>query len=125
MANSVRWASGYPHRTTPSSQPPSGFVTITHPHHPLRGQRVEIVRLRRGVDPDLIVRFPDGRHVAIALSGTDYLSAPEADPPPRPVHLLDLHGLRQILQVLDRFRSDRPTAPAHDHSTPSATADSR
>ena len=35
---------GSPEHTTPSSQPPSGSVTITHPHHPLRGQRVEIVR---------------------------------------------------------------------------------
>src|SRR3954451_16054158 len=114
MASDARWGSGSPQHTTPSSQPPSGFVTITHPHHPLRGQRVEIVRLRRGVDPDLIVRFPDGRHAAIALSGTDYLSPPEADSPPGPVHLLDLHGLRQILQVLDRSGAGRPTAPAHD-----------
>jgi hypothetical protein len=125
MANGARWASERPQRTTPSSQPPSGFVTITHPHHPLRGQRVQIVRLRRGVDPDLIVRLPDGRHAAIALSGTDYLSPPEVDPPPRPDHLLDLNGLRLILQVLDRLTADRPTVPAHDHSTPSAMADSR
>ncbi|MBV8310823.1 MAG: hypothetical protein JO344_10590, partial [Planctomycetaceae bacterium] len=108
---------------TPSSQPPSGFVTITHPHHPLRGQRVEIVRLRRGQDPDLIVRLPDGRHAAIALSGTDYLTPLEDDLPRRPDHLLDLNGLRQILQLLDRIARDgRPTP---DHSTPAATANPR
>ena len=45
-----------PQHTTPLDQPSSGFVTITHPHHPLRGQRVEVVRVRRGADPDLIVR---------------------------------------------------------------------
>ena len=33
-----------------------GFVTITHPHHPLHGQTAEVIRIRRGVDPDLIVR---------------------------------------------------------------------
>ena len=115
--------SGCPERTTPSSQPPSGFVTITHPHHPLRGQQVEIVRLRRGIDLDLIVRLPDGRHAAIALSGTDYLAPPEDDRPPRPGHLLDLNGLRQILQVLDRIAgAGRPTT-TRDHSTPAATAD--
>ena len=71
---------GCPKYTTASSRPPSGFVTITHPHHPLRGQRVEIVRLRRGNDPDLIVVLPDGRHAAIALSSTDYASPPESPP---------------------------------------------
>jgi hypothetical protein len=115
---------GCPQRTTPSSQPPSGLVTITHPHHPLRGQQVEIVRLRRGPNPDLIVQLPDGRHAAIALSDTDYLSHPEDDLSPRSDHLLDLNGLRQILQVLDRIARDgRPTT--RDHSTPAAKADLR
>src|SRR5215468_2550246 len=29
------WGRARPERTTPSCQTPSGFVTITHPHHPL------------------------------------------------------------------------------------------
>ena len=105
---------GYPQRTTPSSQPPSGFVTITHPHHPLRGQRVEIVRIRRGNDPDLIVVLPDGRHAAIALSSTDYASPLECPPAPAPAaeHLLDLDGLRRVIQLLDRLAQ-----PGHDPST--------
>jgi hypothetical protein len=94
---------GYPQRTTPSSQPPSGFVTITHPHHPLRGQRVEIVRIRRGNDPDLIVVLPDGRHAAIALSSTDYASLLESPPTVAAEHLLDLDGLRRVIQLLDRL----------------------
>ena len=107
----VTLRSGYPQRTTPSSQPPSGFVTITHPHHPLRGQRVEIVRIRRGNDPDLIVVLPDGRHTAIALSSTDYDSSPEIPPAPAPAaeHLLDLDGLRRVIQLLDRLAQ-----PGHD-----------
>ena len=105
MASNVRWGSGCPQRTTPSSQPPSGFVTITHPHHPLRGQRVEIIRLRRGNDPDLIVRLPDGCHAAIALSSTDYSAAPDLPPQPRPAYLLDLDGLRRVIQLLDRLAS--------------------
>jgi hypothetical protein len=94
---------GHPQRTTPSSRPPSGFVTITHPHHPLRGQRVEIVRIRRGNDPDLIVVTPDGRHAAIALSSTDYDSSPEIPLPVTAEHLLDLDGLRRVIQLLDRL----------------------
>ena len=29
---------------------------VIHPHHPLYGQQVEIIRVRRGPDPDLIIR---------------------------------------------------------------------
>ena len=107
MASDVRWGSGCPKYTTPSSNPPSGFVAITHPHHPLRGQRVEIIRIRRGLDPDLIVRFPDGRHAAIALSSTDYLLSPDGLSAPAAEHLLDLHGLRSVIQLLERI-AQRP-----------------
>jgi Family of unknown function (DUF5372) len=103
---------GHPQRTTPSSRPPSGFVTITHPHHPLRGQRVEIVRIRRGNDPDLIVVAPDGRHTAIALSSTDYDSSPEIPPTVTAEHLLDLDGLRRVIQLLDRLAQADPAASA-------------
>src|SRR6266700_5225917 len=40
-----------PKYTTPSSPRVSGWVTVTHPHHPLYGQQVEIIRVRRGADP--------------------------------------------------------------------------
>src|SRR4051812_3266785 len=109
MASNARWGSERPRHTTPSSQSPSGFVTITHPHPPLRGQQVEITQVRRGLDPDLIVRLPDGHHAAIAMSGTDYASAPHGETPPRPDHLLDLDGLRQVRLLLDRIsREGRP-----------------
>jgi hypothetical protein len=78
-------------------------VTVTHPHHPLRGQHVEIVRIRRGNDPDLIVVAPDGRHTAIALSSTDFDSSPEIPPKATPEHLLDLDGLRRVIRLLDRL----------------------
>jgi hypothetical protein len=78
-------------------------VTVTHPHHPLHGQRVEIVRIRRGNDPDLIVVASDGRHTAIALSSTDYDSAPEIPPTVTAEHLLDLDGLRRVIQLLDHL----------------------
>jgi hypothetical protein len=116
MASNARWESGSSRHTTPSSQSPSGFVTITHPHHPLRGQRVEIVRLRRGNDPDLIVVLPDGRHAAIALSSTDYAPPLESPPIIGAEHLLDLDGLRQVIKLLDRLaRPERATVTCGDH----------
>lgn len=71
---------------------------MTHPHHPLYSQRVQLVRFRRGRDPDLIVRLPDGYHGAIAASLTDYAgAAPVASDAGEPPLLL-LEGLWQIAQ---------------------------
>jgi hypothetical protein len=75
-------------------------VTITHPGHPLHGQRVEVVQLGPGLDPDLIVKRADGRHFPIALSSTDSVPSNENESTPTPEHLLELQGLRQVVQVL-------------------------
>ena len=97
---------GSPQYTTSLSQPSLEWVTITHPHHPLCGQRCEVVRIRRGVDPDLIVRLHDGSHAAIALSWTD---AGKESAPTDALHghdlpLLDLQGLRQIVHLIEALR---------------------
>ena len=86
------------------SQPPLGFVTITHPHHPLCGQQVTVLRLRRGANPDLVVRLPDGNHAAIAMSLTDYggASAPPANS--AAPALLDLEGLRLAAALIAQLR---------------------
>ena len=113
----------YPQYTTSISQPSLESVTITHPHHPLWGQRCEVVFIRRGVDPDLILRLADGTHAAIAMSWTDAgegqaLSTAQSG---SNLPLLDLQGLRQILHLLgqlrqeDRFPTPRRSTP---HSRP-------
>lgn len=65
---------------------------------------MEIVRVRRGVDPDLIVRLADGLHAAIAMSWTDYTAPLDRDPPPVATPLLDIDGLRQVVQFIERLR---------------------
>jgi uncharacterized protein DUF5372 len=83
-----------------------GFVTITHPHHPLCGQHVQIIRIRRGVDPDLVIRLPDGAHAAIAMSGTDYASLPAIEDASGSSPLLALDGLWQAAQFIAHLRHD-------------------
>jgi Family of unknown function (DUF5372) len=89
-------------------------VTITHPHHPLRGQQLPIVCVRHGESPDIIVHLPDGSHAAVALSATDYASNSSAShPPAQALHLLDLKGLRQLAQFIDDLRRQgRVTDPS-------------
>ena len=95
--------SGCLKQTTSSSQSPSGFVTITHPNHPLCGQQVEIIRIRRGVDPDIVVRLPNGHHVAIAMSGTDYANPGQSLPSTFFPHLLDFLGLLQTAKLVEHI----------------------
>jgi hypothetical protein len=78
-------------------------VTVIHPHHPLCGQQVEIIRVRRGPDPDLIIRHVDGYHGAIAASWTTYASAPDAASSEKPP-LLDLEGLCQLARVIEQLQ---------------------
>ncbi len=73
---------------------------MTHPHHPLYGQRVQLVRVRRGPDPDLIIRMPDGYHGAIAASLTDYAGASEAASSVTEPPLLALEGLWRMPNLL-------------------------
>jgi hypothetical protein len=108
----------YPQYTTSSSQSSLEYVTITHPHHPLQGQRCELIRIqRRGADPDLVLRLADGTHAAIAMSWTDYGEEPGCSPVPSApaLPLLDLQGLRQIVDLFDQLRQDGrfPTSRRH------------
>jgi hypothetical protein len=85
-------------------------VTITHPHHPLHGQLLPVVCVRHGERPDVIVRLPDGSHAAVTLSATDHDAGFSTSPPPAATSsLLDVKGLRRLVQLIDAFR--RPGRP--------------
>jgi hypothetical protein len=81
-----------------------GFVTITHPHHPLSGQKVALIRLRRGSNPDLIVRLPNGTHAAVAVGLTDYGGASRETAEPCSSSFLDLEGLREMARLIALLR---------------------
>jgi hypothetical protein len=63
--------------------------------------------MRRGLDPDLIIRLPSGRHAAIAMSWTDYAAPPEPDRVGAPPHLLALEGLRQVAALVAQLQERR------------------
>ena len=75
---------------------------------------MQLIRVRRGPDPDLIIRMPDGYHGAIAASLTDYAGTSQAtshdiDPP-----LLCIEGLWKIVQVLEHQRQQQPHLGEHE-----------
>ena len=81
-------------------------MTVTHPQHPLTGQRVEVIRVRRGVEPSLVVRSPDGLHVALAFGWTDYPTPGAPVPSPTAPHLLSVDGLRHLAQLIAQFQHE-------------------
>ena len=70
------------------------------------------MRLRRGSDPDLIVRLPDGSHAAVAASSTDYAGPSTAPSLTAPPALLDLAGLRRLAELVAHLRT--PGDPGDD-----------
>jgi hypothetical protein len=69
-----------------------------------------VIRIRRGADPDLIVRLPDGLHAAVAMSWTDFALPTHSISPPTPTHLLDFQGLRQAAQLIEHIRQQENIA---------------
>ena len=70
-----------------------------------------MIRIRRGADPDLIVRLPDGHHAAIAMSCTDYAAPDHSTSLSTTDHLLDSHGLRQAAQLIEQIHQKQCHAP--------------
>jgi len=90
----------------------------------LHGQLVTVIRVRRGPDPDLIIRFPDGFFGAISASWTDYAAGSDSDLSPAPPPLLDPFGLCQIsrfiAQLRERHQTDDPRYAEDSRSYPSS-----
>lgn len=91
-------------RTAPPSQTPLQFVTITHPFHPLRGHRLELVRIERGDDPCLTLRRNDGLCLRIAMSATDFAAEVDDRSPPSTLPRLDPEGLHLLRRRVDQLR---------------------
>jgi hypothetical protein len=54
------------------SSDPSGFVVVTHPFHPLSGQRLEVLYVkRRGADTVFVCAGGVSGQITVPLSWTD------------------------------------------------------
>ena len=90
--------------TTPSVPPSPQFVTITHPYHPWHGERLRLIRVCRGADPDLEVQLPNGLRLRVAMSCTDYATPQGTGYSSAPPHMLDFNGLRLAAELVERMR---------------------
>lgn len=81
------------------------FVTVTHPYHPLRGQRLEVLRAGKG--SSVLVRLEGGGALEVPLDYTDYVtdtlagrqdsSNPDAD-------LHSINTLRRIITAVNQIK---------------------
>ena len=65
-----------------------------------------MIRVRRGTQPDVIVRLPDGSRAALAQSWTDYGNPTPSEPTNTELPLLDLNGVRHVAQLIARLRQE-------------------
>src|SRR5260370_7232655 len=65
-----------------SSSDPSGFVVVTHPFHPLRGQRLEVLYVKRRVgDTVFVCAGGVSGQITLPQAWTDPGEPPLAPPP--------------------------------------------
>lgn len=85
-------------RTTLFEQPPSGWVVITHPFHPLRGQRFELLKEKRHAEGQILMLRGTSRGTfGVPLDWTDRA-------PPSQTDLLEWRSLVQLADLLERLQ---------------------
>ena len=83
-----------------------GWATVTHPFHPLRGQRFEVLKTRRAAGIDsLILRHPERGSYTVVQDWTDWGLpdiAPGAHPRTAKLDAGLLVELADLLATLDK-----------------------
>lgn len=84
-------------------------VKVTHPFHPLHGEKLMVERAMRGkLSHILVLRSPDGKSVRVRRDWTDYDGAPGDEEASAPVPLLDIRGLREAAKIVEQLKRQRP-----------------
>lgn len=101
---------GFGHNTPDRKSLPT-TVTVTHPHHPLFEQRLELVKLRKGAQPKVVIRLPEGKTAYLPIEYTDYASTVTPDVNRNDdtggENLLDLEGLLRAVNLVNELKKRR------------------
>jgi len=80
------------------SSDPSGFVVVTHPFHPLNGQRVEVLYVkRRGVGTVFVCADGVSGQITLPQAWTDRGEPPQ----PRRLSAEGLAGLDTLIRAIE------------------------
>jgi Family of unknown function (DUF5372) len=90
-----------------------GWAEVTHPFHPLRGQRFVVLKLRRvsGVEM-LSLRHTDLGSFAMIREWTDWAPPGIHSTPPATALVIDVFGLVALAELVESILS--PPAPGVD-----------
>jgi hypothetical protein len=88
-----------------------GWAEIRHPFHPLRGQRLEVLKERRiaGVDT-LILRELERGTFSVAREWTDWADPSPYDSLGLPPQRLDAESLFELVALLDQLATSNHSA---------------
>ena len=94
---------------------PLGWAEISHPFHPLRGQRFEVLKKRRvaGVDT-LILRELERGTLSVPREWTDWADPSPYDSLTRPPHRLAADCLFELVALLEALAASSPSSPGKD-----------
>ena len=94
---------------------PLGWAEISHPFHPLRGRRFEVLKKRRvaGVDT-LILRELERGTLSVPREWTDWADPSPYDSLTPPSHRLSADCLFELVALLDALAASSPSSPGKD-----------
>ena len=94
---------------------PLGRAEISHPFHPLRGRRFEVLKKRRiaGVDTLILGELERGT-LSISREWTDWADPTPYDSLTLPPHRLAADSLFELVALLDALAASRPCSPEKD-----------
>ena len=97
------------------SQSPLGWAEISHPFHPLRGRRFEVLKKRRvaGIDT-LILRELERGTLSIPREWTDWADPSPYDSLTLPPHHLAADGLFELAALVDALSASRSSPSGKD-----------
>ena len=79
-----------------------GLAEITHPFHPLRGQRFAVLKLRTVSGVELLsLRHPELGSLSVARDWTDWAAPGTSPPDPHLALIIDADGLLALGDLLD------------------------